>query len=408
MLIQFNFKNYKAFNEETSLNMISSSIKEHMNNVIVPSQKFADSLLKVVAIYGANASGKSSVIEAFQFMKEAVSKSFMLSSVNKSLHLKQFAFQDEKTNSLFEVFIRTRSGEYQYGFEMNAKSEIMTEWLFKRDMRYKEKYVPVIERNGTEISHSKIKELKVIQDKIKDSSLVLSVLAGLTIKEIQDVYDWFSETPIIDFGNPSYESIHSTYIDEKIEDPLFQLEIVKFLNAISVPISKINVEKNMRDNQEYYRISSVYDTPKGPVEIPFKDESSGTQKVFSMFFELQDVFLNGGIICIDELDAKLHPLLLRYIIDLFHDPDTNPKNAQLIYTTHDNYTLTNDVFRRDQIWFVEKKNDLSSELYSLVEYKLDEDRSVRNDASYHKDYLLGKYGGVPILKGFNMWGTSHD
>ncbi|MBE1556473.1 AAA family ATPase [Sporosarcina limicola] len=126
--------------------------------------------------------------------------------------------------------------------------------------------------------------------------------------------------------------------------------------------------------------------------------------VFDHAFEKQ----NGSVIFIDELDTKLHPLLLRYVITMFHDEKTNPHNAQLIYTTHDNYTLTKDVFRRDQIWFVEKQKDLTAELYSLAEYKLDDDRKVRNDASYNKDYLLGKYGGVPVLKEFNMWGNSNE
>ena len=119
--------------------------------------------------------------------------------------------------------------------------------------------------------------------------------------------------------------------------------------------------------------------------------------------------LNLGVpIFIDELDAKLHPLLLRYILTMFHDENINKNGAQLIYVTHDNYTLTKDIFRRDQIWFVEKDSDAVSHLYSLAEYKSDDDKKVRKDASYNKDYLLGKYGSVPVLRGYDMWRNQDD
>ena len=116
----------------------------------------------------------------------------------------------------------------------------------------------------------------------------------------------------------------------------------------------------------------------------------------------------GTPLFIDELDAKLHPLLLRYILTMYHDENINKNGAQLIYATHDNYTLTKEIFRRDQIWFVEKDSDAVSHLYSLAEYKTEDDKKVRKDASYNKDYLLGKYGSVPILRGYDMWGNNHD
>ena len=117
--------------------------------------------------------------------------------------------------------------------------------------------------------------------------------------------------------------------------------------------------------------------------------------MFCLFDFLWDVMKKGSVLFIDELNAKLHPILVRYIINMFHAPNINENNAQLVFTTHDTFTLTRDVFRRDEIWFVEKDVAGVSNLYSLAEYKLEDDSKVRNDATYSKDYLSGRYGLFP-------------
>ena len=133
--------------------------------------------------------------------------------------------------------------------------------------------------------------------------------------------------------------------------------------------------------------------------LPISEESDGTLKMISLYSDIEKCIERGGTIFIDELDAKLHPLLTKYLIQKFHNKNTNPNNAQLIYTTHDVINLRKENFRRDEIWFVEKNIKNESTLYSLVEYKIDNSK-VRNDASYDKDYLLGKYGALPLLKEF--------
>lgn len=139
------------------------------------------------------------------------------------------------------------------------------------------------------------------------------------------------------------------------------------------------------------------------IAIPFYEESSGTQKIFALYGFFKHSIELGMPIFIDELDAKLHPLLMQYILGMFHSEKTNKNGAQLIYTSHDDYTLNKDIFRRDEIWFVEKDINSVSTLYSLSEYKIG-DKKVRNDASYNKDYLSGKYGAIPILNSFDIRG----
>lgn len=404
MLVQFNFENYKSFLHETSLDMTATVFKEHPYNLInLPCKNNKDKYIKVAAIYGANASGKSSVIEAFGFMRFFVQHSFKMAADNKkNIPYKSFAFTKEKKASLFEVFFIKNMCEYQYGFEMNHK-KIIGEWLYRRPLEEKD-FEPVFERENGEYSFSDtVKSARNFEDTVTDQTLLLSLLSNTKISIMKDVFEWFEDIVVINFGDTIIKHSITWNLPLDIEQSELQHEIVQFLNAINVPINRIDFEKVEEDEEESYRLFSVYYHDGNEIRLPFHEESSGTIKMFTLYLHLKHALQNALPVFIDELDAKLHPLLLRYIITMFHDEKKNPNNAQLIYTTHDNYTLTKDIFRRDQIWFVEKQNDLTAELYSLAEYKM-VDKKVRNDATYNKDYLLGKYGGVPILKEFNMWG----
>ena len=140
--------------------------------------------------------------------------------------------------------------------------------------------------------------------------------------------------------------------------------------------------------------------------LPFYLESNGTRKMFHLFDFFMDALKNGMVLFVDELDAKLHPLLTRYIINLFHNSEKNIGNGQLIYSTHDTVNLNKETFRRDEIWFVEKDKNGVSELYSLSDYIIEDEngnaKKVRNDATYNKDYLTGRYGAIPVLEKFDI------
>lgn len=407
MLIQFNFENYKSFLNETSLDMTATTFKEHPYNLFNKKNgSKIEKYIKVAAIYGANASGKSSVVEAFGFMRHFVRNSFKIAADSKSISYKSFAFTKHKQPSIFEVFFIRNNNEYQYGFKIDDQN-VLEEWLYQK----KEKgnsFDTIFEREGNEFEINKtLKEARHFEESVDKHTLFLSLLSNTRIPIIKEVFDWFSESHIVDFGDPTIEHRLTWTLPTGIENPSFQQEIVQFLNAIGVPIDELEFERFKEDEEDRYRLYSVYQVNANRVKLPFYEESSGTIKMFTLYLHLKTVLENGTTIFIDELDAKLHPLLLRYIVTMFHDEKTNPNNAQLIYTTHDNYTLTKDIFRRDQIWFVEKQKDLTAELYSLAEYKMD-DKKVRNDATYNKDYLLGKYGGVPILKEFDIWSRDDE
>ena len=202
----------------------------------------------------------------------------------------------------------------------------------------------------------------------------------------------------MDLGNAAIEALITRVLPIKIKDEKYLKSFERFLKAIDIGIDGIRIEKIKHTSSEedettckvYSKHASI--DASGYIEIPFSEESGGTQKMFGLYNFLFNCLNEGNTLFIDELDAKLHPLLLRYIINMFHNPDINKNNAQLIYTTHDVSTLTKETFRRDQIWFCENDKKGISNLYSLVEYKLENDKKVRNDATYNKDYLAGRYG----------------
>jgi len=412
MLIQFNFKNFKSFKNEVSLDMTATSFKDHPYNLIQTDKN--ESYLKVAAIYGANGSGKSSVIEAFDFMRTWVMTSFKRESEKKGIPVKRFEFDEtsRKGTAEFEVFFKTKSNEYQYGFSVDNE-KVHEEWLYKRDFRSKNKYNMLFERTAdNKIECGKmIKDAKNLIPLVEKSTLFLSIIASAKISYAKEVFKWFIDTEVINFGNIALELFITRTLPPYIEEESYLNEMKNFLRAVDINIDDIRIEK-AKDSDggktEYKVYSKHLSKDKTTLyEIPFTEESSGTQKMFALYNFIVSTIKNGDTLLVDELDAKLHPLLLRYVINMFHNEKINKTGAQLIYTTHDNYTLTKEIFRRDQVWFVEKNPDAVSELYSLAELRLDDNKKVRNDAAYNKQYLLGRYGAVPVLKGFDMWGNEY-
>jgi len=413
MLIQFNFKNFKCFKNETTLDMTATSITEHPYNLINVND--VEKYIKVAAIYGANASGKSSVIQAFNFMALWISESFRTATKTDIIPLKRFDLDTKSKNepSEFEVFFEFKNQEYQYGFTLD-NNKIHEEWLYIKKGNSKNKYIPLFERRGADIEcDSKLlKGANNFIPMLEDKTLFLSIISNAKIPYAKDVVEWFIITIVIDYGDIQFETMLTKLHSPLIESQTYQKDLVTFLKAIDISIEGITVEKDKDEstNGFKYKIFTKHlmEDGKKYYNMPLSEESSGTQKMFVLFAYLQNAFKKGLPIFIDELDSKLHPLLLRYILTMFHNETINKNGAQLIYATHDNYTLSKDIFRRDQIWFVEKDKNAVSNLYSLAEYKLDDDKKVRKDASYNKDYLLGKYGAVPILRGYDMWRPEDD
>lgn len=388
--------------------MTAASVKEHPYNLV--KTIFGDLLLKTATIYGANASGKSSLIEAFDFMRLFVVNSFEIGLRNKRIPVKRFLFDNVSRSEVaeFEVFFISEGIEYQYGFIIDNE-RIYREWLYGKFSCEKD-FEVLFERDGSFINcGERLKNAENFIDLVEEYTLFLSFIARTKISEAKRVFHWFLFTDVINFGNVMLESIITREIPgDKFKDDNYRKRCEEFLSAIDTGICGIRVEEiRNATNDEGKTAFRVYSKHRVEgtdtfIEIPLSEESSGTQKMFFLFDFFMAALKEGSTLFIDELDAKLHPLLLRYIINMFHDSSINKNNSQLIYTTHDNYTLTKDIFRRDQIWFVDKDKEGVSKLYSLVEYKIEEDRQSTGNVSYGKDYLLGRYGAVPLLREFRL------
>ena len=403
MLIQFNYENFKSFLSPASLDFTASNISE-LKDTLIPYEK--ENYLRVISIYGANASGKSNVIESFSFMRNWVLNSFKLSSDQNPVPVKKFRFcaAGKESPSLFEVFVLAGGTEYQYGFEVND-DEVLSEWLYRKNIETK-RFNFVFERSQQTFKLDKnLKSKKLIIESINKKSLLISFLASLNEENISEVFTWFYDAKVINFGSSSSELFHNTrFVADDVKDPEKYKKFMSFLTAFDLGIQGIRVEMlegshSELDDEKRFRVFTQHrNTDTDELEdLLLSEESSGTQKMISLYVYLTNVLNNGTVLFVDELDAKLHPNLTRYLISMFQNPLTNPNHGQLIFTAHDTQFMSRELLRRDQIWFVEKKRNGSSELYPLSEYKLNENK-IRKDASYTKDYLGGRYGAVPNLR----------
>lgn len=420
MLHQFSFKNFKSFKEEVTLDMLASSIKEHVEDVVIDC--FDERVLKVAAIYGANASGKSNIIEAFRKMRLLVLNSFSSSEFKLFHGVEGHWFEEETVPTEFSVLFSKKNNIYQYGFSIK-NDIIIEEYLYKRNPKLKkEDFEPIFNRKNSQIrvanDFKDVNETSKLLELVSDETLYISVLSQLKIESISDVIEWFKDTKTIDYGNPNREafglrklrgygpmrnSIESDLV-QIIEDVNEKEKLENFIKSIDVGIEKLGVKEEIDsfDEEKLTRkiVVSYHKNPdtKELKITPITSESSGTIKMLLLYADISRSLKYGHTLFVDELDAKLHPLLLRYIIIMFHDNNLNKKNAQLIFSTQEVFTLDKETFRRDEIWFVDKDDAGSSELYSLDSYVDEDNKKIRNDASYGKDYILGRYNSIPNLR----------
>lgn len=429
MLIEFSVGNYKSFKETVTLSMVASSITEedkelNENNVFPINDKL--SLLKSAAIYGANASGKSNLVAAINFMKWFVLNSSKETQVSDAIDIEAFRLstETEKEPSFFEIVFLLEDKTFRYGFEVNVR-EVVSEWLFQADDR-EEKML--FERDFDNYILDDFPEGQGISDKTRSNALFLSVVAQFNGKNSGKILLWFSKTLQLISGLQDTQYRKETL--DSFDNAGQRHDIIEFIKKLDLgilDIVRINTSvvfslsdytakyggsySSLYPNSEIkttvYTFHPKYDADGNQTSMELfdieKHESEGTKKLFALAGILLDTLRTGKILLIDELDARLHPLITRELICLFNSNETNPHNAQLIFTTHDTNLLSSKTFRKDQIWFTEKDNKGATELYSLVEYK------VGKNASFERDYMIGKYGAIPFIGNFKeLIGELHE
>lgn len=404
MLCQFTVKNYKSIRDEMTFDMQAAAISEHENNII--RDKDGELFLPISAIYGPNGGGKSNVLEAMHTLTSKVLRPLYATGdkeerifLQKRLLIEPFAFSKETKSqpTEFEIFFRTEIAEYRY--KLHIMKDVVNYESLDRVKLDTGRRSALFERDTEEIS------LKGVFSKLKaseDLSATLPLLSylGITYKKnevVKDVLDWFEYgIDFLNYGNPIEELRMAVSNSEDVKQLMLDM-----IQEMDLDIVDFRVVEDENDRIDVYTKHLVdgYET-----ELNLLEESSGTRKLFGLMPFIAGCLLTGTVLVIDELDAKIHPVLLRHIIMMFNDMSINKKKAQLIFTSHDLSTMNNEVFRRDEIWFVAKGNAQNSKLYSLVEFKNEKGESVRKDAKFDKQYLEGKYGADPYLKRIIDWG----
>lgn len=405
MLVRFSFKNFGSFHAEATLDMRAiRSYKEHEYNLIDIGEK--DLYLKVAAIYGSNASGKSNFVEAYDTFFTIVR-----TSMNQESHVEgndsavisnrymPFLLSANNDNTEFDAtYISLETGyEYQYGFSYN-KSRIQYEWLYRRNLKTHRQSI-IFERTNSKIALGPPvkRSCEKYVDQIEDTVLALTFLGRLKLKTrvFKECIWCITDILALEWSCDGFtDRFLKSYFSKSFDDNK-KSELLKFINAIDIGIKDFRVEKQKDDVE----VSTMHIGLDGKEYwLPLGYESDGTRKAIALYSFVRLAIKYGRALIIDELNNQLHPLLVKYIVNLFY---TESSVAQLIYTTHDTTLLDKRYFRRDQVWFINKDEFGQSQLYSLAEFK------VRNDASFEKEYLGGSYGAIPILKDFSVEETSN-
>jgi hypothetical protein len=409
MLCQFTFSNFRSYKDEIVFNMQATSMKEFENSLITYSDK--QSFLPVAVVYGPNAGGKSNLYYALEYVCQLVSApiSTLMSgesatgSSGSNHRCSPFLFDDVSSRepSVFEIYFRKNGYEYRYALVV-LNDHITYEALHRRKFGGSRTAL-LFSREGDEIELGPSLKRPGISKKFNPAIPYLSFLYMNTdCESIADAAEWFI--------NCTFLNYNSAYLETALEQILKDddsAEITKLLKSVDIRIEGFRTEK-IDANRDIQRVYVNHDVGGHEFELQLADESAGTQKMLGLAGFLLNALKGGYPLFVDELDAKLHPKLLRFVTMLFKSPEYNKYGAQLIFTSQDVSTMRNDVFRRDEIWFAAKDEEESSQLWSLADIHETNGNLVSKNAAFDKQYLAGRYGADPYLSRMEAWEDNNE
>lgn len=423
MLVQFTVSNYRSIHDPQTLSLVAANLKSKdgsLDEQVVIKQDRNPDLLRTAVMYGANASGKSNLIKALRLMRGLVLNSARSTAATGGIPVEPFRLNRQSVTepSTFEVVFLIDQIRYRYGFEA-TEEKVLSEWLYMvptvREAR-------LFEREGQTFSiGERFKEGRDLAGHTRPNALFLSVAAQLNVQMAQLVLGWFRALTVL--GGEEHSEMHEeATLTHLAENGRYTAVIKQLIRDLDLGIENISVDVtegapqfHFLENMPEETLQRVLNLFKGAsmetfdVQTEhhlldeegqvvgkthfnlFANESDGTQKIFALSLPLLKALDTGGIWVADEFDLRLHPVLTKALIRLFNRAESNPKGAQLIFNTHDVSLLDPALFRRDQIWFVEKDHLAATQLYSLAEFK------VRNDKRYAKGYMQGMFGALPYI-----------
>ena len=417
MLLDIEIKNLKSFKNQTIFSMEAENKIEDRNSFEVEVGKEKFELLKTAVLFGGNASGKSnftSVLSIFRY--------YLFNKGIEKYNKEGFRFGEEDKNSTIKVRNVVDDKIYEYILEINFNTKkIIKEKLYitasERKLVFERENNKIVKYDKEIFSEYEI-TIGFINETLTDSDSVISrIIEWRVPEEIEKYIFYIDKIKINNYSDDLGKYIYENKNNKKL--------VIEFLKKIGIIVNDIEVYreknefflKNIRESKEFqilsekeqekllsqiayiYRIYFVYeDNQKQKYKLDYYEQSAGTQKILSMFFPIYNLLNNGGVMIIDELDITLHYSLIKEIIKMFNSVEYNRKNAQLIFTTHNLLLLDFNLFREDQIWFLEN-NDVSTgtELYSLSDIE-----GYKKNKYLLRDYLNGNFGGIPKLKDFGV------
>ena len=434
MLIEFSVSNYRSFRDEVTLSMVASPLKTGDGELDTRNQFAAPgdiNLLTCAAIYGANASGKSNLISALEFVQRFVRNSHESTKQTGGIPVEPFRLstRTESAPSTFELVFVLGEQHYRYGFQV-TKDVVVSEWLHLVPEREKGNdpkedgdEVVLFERDQDSISlHEAFEEEGgILPERTRPNALFLTVVTQFNGETAQRISDWFGSIEIASHW-ASLKLLMRLSTEQMISDSAYLKAVEAIVSRLDLGIESMQVEDWIpspidlpdstpeelgamlgaaqklveQSGKKHVRtVHRKFGNEGQPVESEVFDldlhESQGTEKLFSLAGPLVKALGLGRVIVIDELDASMHPLLTREIVSLFTVASDDSNGAQLIFATQDTNLLDPRLLRRDQIWFAEKDRQGASHLYSLVDFK------IENDAHFERDYIQGRYGAIPYL-----------
>lgn len=416
MLLEFTVRNFLSIKDEVTLNMVASKDKYlEENTMVYESGKNEKRALKVATLYGANASGKTNILKAMNFVSSFINKSH---EMQQGITIPRVPFKLDrsclKEPSEFRIVFTHEGIKYLYMFSV-IETEVLEEYLYYYP---KGRQSTIFERKGNKYKFTKdIERQTELKDKFHSKNkLFLSTESLWEYEKAKAPFKWLSEYLKV-FIN--HEDLESYTGGTMVENDEINKDIKRYIRYADMDIEDINVEVKKKPDVLSSNIFKILsgDTKTDPIKSKSLDiktihkgvdedgndldvifdlsqESDGTKKYFGILGPLLKVLAGGYTVVIDELDIRLHTLLVMKLVKLFLNPKINKNNAQIIFSTHDTNLLDMDILRRDQIWFTEKKEDKSTDLYSLFDFG-----GVRKSEKIEKGYLQGKYGAIPFLKG---------
>jgi len=418
MLIQFSVRNFRSIRETQTFFFAAGTGKERQaENTFDPELPSTPRLLRSAAIYGANAAGKSNLVEALAFVRDFIRTSASQAQEGDPIGVTPFRLDPETQQeaSEFEIVFAEDGVRYQYGFAVTGE-RVMEEWLYawpagKSQRWFQRDYDPEAETYHWHFGPNFRGQKKVLEGATRANALFLSTAVQLNNEQLQPVYRWFGGRLVVIRAHGGFPSPFRDYTVQQCRDDAERQRIVQLLQVADLGIDDLKVETKSTVeeeelppgvtsnlgatfvNREVHRPLFQHTVGDGESTVSFElhDESDGTQNLFALAGPWLYALDKGMVLVMDELDASLHPLMVRFLISTLHSSETNPRNAQLLFTTHAVTLLGDDLFRRDQVWFVEKGKDRATHISPLSDFH------PRKGEAIARGYLRGRYGGLPIL-----------